>query len=259
MSDYTSLHHPISLEPQRLPRCCICNAPVLLETSKTDEYGQALHEECYVHKLGLTEEWVVLKLWLKADFLNKGGPYAGPRQISRRSAKFEKRRWQMAGNRQYQKARRACDILIQRAKRGSWHKRPWNLGLAAVVTVLLFTCWMVYGDGHPASFLGSFGLQRSNALEAQINVPAQAVVTKGISKPLPMPVSVEEADAANLLMQVRDGEFEVVHIGDDVTVRYFATKPTRTAPGSGREVSSRFIGDDVTVRYFTPIDRSATD
>ena len=44
-----------------------------------------------------------------------------------------------------------------------------------------------------------------------------------------------------------------IHIGDDVTVRYFTT---RNAPsGSGRNVSRRYIGTDVTVRYFTPIAR----
>lgn len=256
MSDYTTLHHPISPEPQRLPLCCICNAPVLLETSKTDEYGQALHEECYVLKLCVKEEWVVLKLWLKADFLNNGGPCAGPRQIGRRSAKFEKRRWQMAGNRQYQKVRRACDIFIQRAKRVSWLKSPRTLELAAIAAILLFTCWMVYGDSHRASFLGSFELQTSDALEGQAIVPAKAVVTKDRSKPQAVPPPAEEGDTAARLEQFGDGENEVVHIGDDVTVRYF-TEPTRTTSGSVREVSSRFIGDDVTVRYFTPIDRSA--
>jgi len=30
--------------------CCICAAPILLETSKTDERGEAVHEECYVRK-----------------------------------------------------------------------------------------------------------------------------------------------------------------------------------------------------------------
>jgi len=29
-------------------RCSICAAPVPLETSKTDEHGKAVHEECYV-------------------------------------------------------------------------------------------------------------------------------------------------------------------------------------------------------------------
>jgi len=31
-----------------LPICPICNQPVALETAKTDEHGQAIHEECYV-------------------------------------------------------------------------------------------------------------------------------------------------------------------------------------------------------------------
>ena len=30
------------------PRCTICREPVSLEESKTDEYGQAVHENCYV-------------------------------------------------------------------------------------------------------------------------------------------------------------------------------------------------------------------
>jgi hypothetical protein len=30
--------------------CCICAGPVPLETSKTDERGRAVHEDCYVRK-----------------------------------------------------------------------------------------------------------------------------------------------------------------------------------------------------------------
>jgi hypothetical protein len=30
--------------------CCICAAPIPLETSRTDECGKAVHEECYVRK-----------------------------------------------------------------------------------------------------------------------------------------------------------------------------------------------------------------
>ena len=36
-----------------LPLCPICNAPVPLETAKTDEEGTAIHEECYVLKVGI--------------------------------------------------------------------------------------------------------------------------------------------------------------------------------------------------------------
>lgn len=31
--------------------CPVCNEPVLLETCKTDENGQATHEECYVERI----------------------------------------------------------------------------------------------------------------------------------------------------------------------------------------------------------------
>lgn len=36
-----------------LPRtlCCICAESVSLEVSKTNEYGQAVHENCYVQQL----------------------------------------------------------------------------------------------------------------------------------------------------------------------------------------------------------------
>jgi hypothetical protein len=31
-----------------LPTCSFCNRPVQIETSKTDEHGRAIHEECSV-------------------------------------------------------------------------------------------------------------------------------------------------------------------------------------------------------------------
>lgn len=33
------------------PRCPVCNGPVSLEDSKTDEHGLATHEECYVKRI----------------------------------------------------------------------------------------------------------------------------------------------------------------------------------------------------------------
>ena len=39
----------------QLPRCSLCDRPVLLETSKTDEYGKAVHEECYALKMRLKQ------------------------------------------------------------------------------------------------------------------------------------------------------------------------------------------------------------
>ena len=40
----------------RLPLCSLCNEPVELETSKTDENGNAIHEECYVVKVDVEVE-----------------------------------------------------------------------------------------------------------------------------------------------------------------------------------------------------------
>ena len=31
--------------------CAICGKPVVLEKCKIDEYGHAVHEDCYFHKL----------------------------------------------------------------------------------------------------------------------------------------------------------------------------------------------------------------
>jgi hypothetical protein len=39
----------------RLPKCSICNEPVEIETAKTDENGEAVHEDCYVRRMRLTE------------------------------------------------------------------------------------------------------------------------------------------------------------------------------------------------------------
>ncbi len=34
------------------PECAVCKKSVTLEESKSDEYGQSVHEECYVAGLG---------------------------------------------------------------------------------------------------------------------------------------------------------------------------------------------------------------
>ena len=35
----------------RPPKCSICNETVELETAKTDQDGEAVHEECYVSRI----------------------------------------------------------------------------------------------------------------------------------------------------------------------------------------------------------------
>ena len=41
---------------EREINCSICQKPVTLETAKTDEVGQAVHEECYLLKLGIRRD-----------------------------------------------------------------------------------------------------------------------------------------------------------------------------------------------------------
>ena len=44
-----------SLAALRAPICSICNLPVSLNHAKTDEDGNAVHEDCYLIKLGVAK------------------------------------------------------------------------------------------------------------------------------------------------------------------------------------------------------------
>ena len=39
----------------RAPTCSICNLPVSLNNAKADEDGNAVHEDCYLIKLGVAK------------------------------------------------------------------------------------------------------------------------------------------------------------------------------------------------------------
>lgn len=43
---------PLS-SPSSISRCNICELPVSLEAAKADEFGRAVHEECYALKMRL--------------------------------------------------------------------------------------------------------------------------------------------------------------------------------------------------------------
>jgi hypothetical protein len=47
--------YDISLAALRTPLCSICNLPVSLNHAKTDEDGNAVHEDCYLIKLGVSK------------------------------------------------------------------------------------------------------------------------------------------------------------------------------------------------------------
>ena len=43
------------LSSLRAPICSVCNTPVPLSNAKTDEDGSAVHEACYLVKIGVTK------------------------------------------------------------------------------------------------------------------------------------------------------------------------------------------------------------
>jgi hypothetical protein len=48
--NYTS-DNPSHASTRWAPTCVLCNEPIELETSNTDESGKAIHEECYIRKV----------------------------------------------------------------------------------------------------------------------------------------------------------------------------------------------------------------
>jgi hypothetical protein len=142
--------------------------------------------------------------------------------------------------------------MMQGPKAVTLHDRRWNVVLAAVATVLMLTCWLVYRGRRPASPLGPSALPRSTAIEQQEPFqPTKAMPAKDTFKVQHAPVPVKEARPARAKLQrARARENEVHYFGDDVTVRYFTPKlaPRRVQVGKSQVV---YIGDDVTVHHFT--------
>jgi anti-sigma regulatory factor (Ser/Thr protein kinase) len=236
----------ISRVTQQLPDCCICNRTVPLETSKTDEYGQAVHEECYV-----------LKVCSMTEFLNDGVSTSSPAKghaIYQPCEAAMPEVWQPPRARQ---PNARAIMVMQRAQRVFWHTRPWSMDLAAVVAVVAITCWIAHSDRHASSFLETFEMQRTTALKEPVPLAhAKAVPAKDRSRYQTARIPVGESRTTTLLQSVAElAEQEVVHIGEDVTVRYFTPTPSshRVRAGQYRVVH---MGEDVTVRYFTPIGRN---
>jgi hypothetical protein len=197
MADYTWLYHPIPRGPQRLPSCCICNDAVPLETSNTDEYGQAVHEECYV-----------LKVCFKAEFLYDRGSVPGQaywHAIDPHGEGTMAEGWESPMPRQ---PAVLATMRMQQARRIPWFNRPWKVDMGAVVAVLVVACWIAYSDRGPASFLRSSRLQRSIAIEGPLP-PQKAMPAKDRFMFQAVSGSVEQARTTTRLQRVGFAENEV--------------------------------------------------
>jgi hypothetical protein len=230
----------------RLPDCCVCNSSVLLETSKTDEYGQAVHEQCYV-----------LKHCSTAEFLDDGASTSGPAKrhaICQPCVATMPEGWESPRPRQPDEL---GTMSSQQALQVSWHKRPWSVGLAAVATVLVLTCWLAYSDGHAPSFFRALEVKNTAAIAQQVPLPPDnAVPVEAKSKFRNAPIPVGEARSATQRLGLVENE--VIHLGEDVTVRYFTPKPASHRV-SVAQYQVVHMGEDVTVRYFRPIDRNSAE
>jgi hypothetical protein len=56
----------------RDPICSLCNLPVPLNRAKTDEDGSAVHEGCYVIKVGVAKPVIGFPKTSGADVVNAG-------------------------------------------------------------------------------------------------------------------------------------------------------------------------------------------
>jgi GAF domain len=169
----------------------------------------------------------------------------------------------------------AATMIKERVKSVPLHVRRWNVAAAAVATALVIICWIAYSDHRLASPLGASALHKSNHLDRQAAfVPVKPVPANSMFKPQTRPIAREGVkDARHGFKRVKVGENEVDYIAQDVTIRYFTHE---LASQRVRVGDNQFdIGEDVTVRYFAskpslvsatrplasvvqPVDRSVT-
>ena len=57
-----------------VPICSICNLPVPLSNAKTDEDGRAVHENCYLIKIGVAKPAISYPKPSSVNRVNAGAP-----------------------------------------------------------------------------------------------------------------------------------------------------------------------------------------
>lgn len=132
--------------------------------------------------------------------------------------------------------------IIQPVKRAAPDKLRWNVA-ACVATVLVMVSWIAYDHRSPVD---ASSLQRSNAAEQQVTATAGRATAP---KPQTSSVGTEDRKAASsAFKRVRVGQNEVDYIAEDVTIRRF--RPTPAPPQMSVGEKQVDFGEDVTVRYF---------
>jgi hypothetical protein len=142
----------------------------------------------------------------------------------------------------------AATTITQPVRRVAWDKVRWDAVAAVVCTVLVMVSWFAY-DHRATSHGGAASLQRPNAAEQQL--PAKlSSASNHTSEPQTAVGGTEGMKArGSAFKQVRVGQNEVDYIAEDVTIRRFTPTPRRRLQLEVGEKRVDF-GEDVTVRYF---------
>jgi|HubBroStandDraft_4_1064222.scaffolds.fasta_scaffold59433_1 hypothetical protein len=148
---------------------------------------------------------------------------------------------------------RSAWAALNRAKCVPLNVGRWETAVG-VAAVLAIACWIGFRDRRPPSSLRVAELLGSNALEQQIPfAPAEQVVANHTSNPQSAlgREPVERKTSRTMPREVRDSNFRVRYLSDDVTVRYFIPQPP-PQPVPDRNIRFRQVSEDVLVRYFPP-------
>jgi hypothetical protein len=123
-------------------------------------------------------------------------------------------------------------------------------------------CLISYSDRHAASSSGSLSsgsVEKSAAFDEKLLFSAAKLVSdQDGTKLQTAPIRPAQARPATLLRRVGIAQTQIVHIGEDVTVRYFTPRPVPSAASVGQGQVVHF-GGDVTVRHFTPVSANTTN
>lgn len=186
-------------EPHDL--CCICGQRVALETSKANEYGQAVHEDCYVESVAFSRVAALsglTRLSCQADPTRQSGP----------------------------------TIFTMRMRHIQPRVPGWSADLAAVV-VLVIVSWVAYGDHGLVAGGGTLNSlnTRPATFVASNSPPAKSAFKRVRVGPTEVDYIADDVTIRHFTSkpETTDARYRQVDFGDDVTVRYFAsTLPPRT-------------------------------
>lgn len=144
---------------------------------------------------------------------------------------------------------KGATTLTLLVKRASLNTHWWKVAAAGIVTALVIANWIAY-DHPPESPVVTPGFQRPGAAGPQVaSVPAKASSANLISKPQTEAGGTQGTKVVSTAFKrVRVRLNEVDYIAEDVTIRHFTPKSALPhIPVGPKRVN---FGEDVTVRYF---------